>query len=185
VSIVHIIACLFALIGVVPAITLLSPVRVAHRVVPLIMIILSLVIWFLPTGVAIAMALVPVAAYISVRLGIEHAGHEPVDATKAVELAKKTAQRIQERIRKPEPLVITEFVTKDSAGVLPAEDDEPDQDEPDESPAEKVTAKLEGLTRDPALPAGLRSQLSGQRAGKIHEPGQTISAVPQYVPSLA
>jgi hypothetical protein len=188
---VHIIAVLFALIAVVPAVTLLSPVKVPHRVIPLLMIVVSLSLWFAPTGVAIAIGLVPIAAWISSRLGIEHAGHEPVDVTKAVELAKKTAQRIQERIRKPEPLTVTEFATK--AYPNPAdEDDEPDdaeddEDEPDESPAEAVTVKLDELLHDPALPAGAQARLAGQRQGRDTSGGlrdSTVARVPSYVPAL-
>lgn len=184
---VHVVAVLFALIAVVPAVTLLSPVKIAHRAIPLLMIVASLSLWFAPTGVAIAIGLVPIAAWISARLGIEHAGHEPVDATKAVELAKKTAQRIQERVKKTPPLKITEFVTMDSQGVLPADDEpddaedtENDEDEPDERPAEKVTARLEELASDPSMPEAARQRL-GQQPSALN---RTITRVPQYVPAL-
>jgi hypothetical protein len=184
---IHIIAVLFALIAVVPAVTLLSPVKVAHRAVPMLMIVASLGLWFAPTGVAIAIGLVPIAAWISARLGIEHAGYEPVDATKVVELAKKTAQRIQERVKKTPPLKITEFVT--NAYPNPAdEDDEPDdgedtendKDEPDESPAGKVTAKLEEVASDPRMPRDARQRL-GQPPGVRNS---TATRVPHYVPAL-
>ena len=145
----------------------------------------SLGLWFAPTGVAIAIGLVPIAAWISARLGIEHAGHEPVDATKAVELARKTAQRVQERVKKTPPLKVTEFVTKDSAGVLPAEDDEPDdaedtEDEPDDSPAERVTSRLEELASDSRMPTDTRQRL-GQQPGVRNG---TTSAVRSFVPAL-
>jgi hypothetical protein len=194
--IIHIIACLLALIGVIPAVTYLSPIKVGQRAVPLIMIITSLIIWFVPTGVAVAMALVPVAAWISARLGIEHAGHEPVNVAPAVELAKRTAQAARERVRRPEPVEVKQFVDRAypapgeaaEAGLTAAADvDDKAVGEDVPSPAEQVQEHLGQLARDPRLPAQAHQRLMGQRAGRNTQPGlrnQTISAVPKFVPSL-
>lgn len=152
---VHVLAVLLALVGATPAVTLLSPIKVAHRSVPGIMIVASLVLWFLPTGIDLAMACVPVAAWISARLGIEHAGHEALDVTPAVAKAKSAAQAVRDRVRKPEPVEITEFITADSAGVLRDEDDE-----------DAIADDEPGKSHRPELR------------------NQTITNVPKYVPQL-
>jgi hypothetical protein len=159
-DIVHVVAVLLALVGATPAVTLLSPVKVAHRAVPGIMIIASLVLWFLPTGIDLALACVPVAAWISARLGIEHAGHEAADysgLTPAVERAKSAAQAVRGRVRKPqeaEPVEITEFVTRAY----------PNPDDPDED--ELLLADTDAVADDDL------------------DDNKTITQVPKYVPAL-
>jgi hypothetical protein len=179
-NICHVLAVLFALIAGTPALTLLSPVRVAQRVVPAVMIGIALGLWFLPTGIVIAIALVPVAAWISARLGIQHAENEPVNVAPAVELAKNAAQAARERIRKARPVEVTRFVTKaypdpdkpaegelERADAAAMADDDRDEDEPEQPPADQAQ---ENLASYPGLQRpGLRQQ---------HAP------VRKFVPSL-
>jgi hypothetical protein len=195
----HTIAVLLALVGVVPALTLASPIKVQHRAIPSIMIALALVLWFLPTGIDLALACVPLAAWISARLGIEHAGHEPANYDPAVEAVKDVAKAARERIRPSEPVEVTRYVTK----AYPAPDDQDDESDSEEddvndtdataedaeaSPAEPLSDKLDSLAADPALPAGLRNQLAVQRSGRIKTGGlrsaTTQSAIRSFVPSL-
>jgi hypothetical protein len=196
----HILAVLFALVGVVPAITLASPIKVAHRAIPTIMIIVSLVLWFLPTGLDLAMMCVPIAAWISSKLGIEHAGHEPADYAPAVAKAKTVATAAREKVRPPKPIEVTEFVTKDSAGVLSDEDeladadtaaaedddldDAPEDQEPEAAPAETVADKLELAAM--GLPAEYQARLAGQRPGKMSQPGlrDQHTLVRSFIPAL-
>jgi hypothetical protein len=189
-NVCHVLAVLFALIAGTPALTLLSPVRVAQRVVPALMIAVALGLWFLPTGIVTAIALVPVAAWISARLGIQHAENEPVNVAPAVELAKNAAQAartaVQKRLSKPDPEV-RQFVARaypspddaENGGLEPADDellDDADQGEyePETSTADAARERLAGLTKDSTAYPGL--QRPGLR--EQHAP------VRKFVPSL-
>lgn len=189
-NVCHVLAVLFALIAGTPALTLLSPVRIAQRVVPAVMIAVALGLWFLPTGIVTAIALVPVAAWISARLGIQHAENEPANVAPAVELAKRTAQAartaVQKQLSKPDPEV-RQFVARaypspddaENGGLEPADDellDDADQgeDEPETSTADAARERLAGLTKDSTAYSGL------QRSG-LH---QQHAPVRKFVPAL-
>lgn len=181
-NLLHVLAVLLALVGVVPAITLASPVKVVHRAVPAIMVCVSLALWFVPTGIDVALACVPVAAWISARLGIEHAGHEPASYSKAVELARKTTQAARDRIKPPAPVEIRQFVDR----AYPNPDDEA-ADAPEPAPAVNLSDKIESLIDDPRMPPGARARLAGRRPGRDTSAGirnQTHSKVRSFVPSL-
>lgn len=202
-NVVHIIAVLLAIVGAVPALTLLSPWKVAHRAIPLIMILTSLVLWFVPTGIAIAMACVPVAAWISARLGIEHAGHEAADYGPAIQKTKSIAQATREKVRKPEPVEIKQWIDPNASYVrsTPLSDEsgnlvtdrgdlEPadataiaDEDQADDQPTETLSDRIELAAK--GLPAQYQERLAGQRAGRNSGGlNQTISTVRKFVPSL-
>lgn len=199
-NVCHVLAVLFALIAGTPALTLLSPVRVAQRVVPAVMIAIALGLWFLPTGVVTAVALVPVAAWISARLGIQHAENEPVNVAPAVELAKRTTQKLQKRVRKAKPVEITRFVDRaypdpdkaaedesertDAAAVADDDLDNEDVTESELSPAEAVRGRLEKITRDPRLPSKVRGDLASYPG--LQRPGlrQQHTPVRKFVPAL-
>lgn len=187
-NVCHVLAVLFALIAGTPALTLLSPVRVAQRVVPAVMIAIALGLWFLPTAVVTAVALVPVAAWISARLGIQHAENEPVNVAPAVDLAKRTAQAtrtaVQKQLGKTEPEV-RQFVTKaypspddaENGGLEPADDelvDNSDQSkgEPETSTADAARERLAALTKDSTAYPGL------QRPGVRQQHAPVRSFVP-------
>jgi hypothetical protein len=205
VNIAHILAVLFALVGIVPAITLASPIRVAHRAIPTIMLIASLALWFMPTGIDIALALGPVAAWISARLGIEHAGHEPADYSAATQKVRSATQAACNRIRKPEPVEIQRFVTQaypspEDAAELAQTDPADIEDDPGDStaatasterevsPDDAMREKLASLTQDPRMPHEAATRLAGQRSGRDTSVGLRGSAtrapVPSYVPAL-
>lgn len=197
-NIVHLLATLFALIAVTPAITLASPIKVQHRAVPGIMIILAVVLFFLPTALVAAIGLVPVAAWISSRLGIEHAGHEPADYSAATQKAKSAAQAARERIRPARPVPVHQFAAhafpapEDAAELAHAnaadiqDDGSPDTAEPAPSPAEVMREKLASLTQDPRLPRESSARLAGQRAGRDTSVGlrHQHASVRSFVPAL-
>jgi hypothetical protein len=197
VNYLHIVAVLLGLVGVVPALTLASPVKVAHRAIPTTMIFVALVLWFLPTGIDLALACVPVAAWISARLGIDHAGHEPANYDPAVRTVKGVAQAARERVRPSKPIEIRQFVDRaypnpddkdelaDSDAAANADDDVDDEPETQEAPEPTIADKLELAAT--GLPAEYQAKLAGQRAGRDNSAGprnRAVSTVPKFVPSL-
>jgi hypothetical protein len=193
-SYLHVFAVILGLVGVVPAVTLLSPVKIEHRAVPAIMITLSIVLWFLPAGIDFALAAVPVAAYISAKLGIEHAGHEPANYAPAVEKTRAVVQAAREKVRPSKPIAVTEFVKKaypDPSKEAPeidndtaAEDDVQDV-EPEDAPEPTLQDKLEMAAK--GLPSEFQAKLAGRRAGRDLSVGlrnSTVSTVRKFVPSL-
>lgn len=185
-NLLHWLFVLMAIFSAVPALTLISPWRVPARAVPMIMILTALCVSFLPEHAVLAIACVGPVAWLYKVFGISVAENEPVNIGPAVELAKRGGQRARERIRRPEPVSVIEFVKPGDPGILSARDDdesdvaEDAKDEPDVSPAEKVTAKLEELASDPSMPEAARQRL-GQQPSALN---RTITRVPQYVPAL-
>ncbi|MGH3401876.1 MAG: hypothetical protein ACRDRJ_05040 [Streptosporangiaceae bacterium] len=119
---------LLAVFSAVPACTLLSPWRVPARAVPMIMIVVSLFVSFLPAHAVLAMAVVGPIAYLYKRLGIEPAENAPADYSPAIQAARHGAQAARTRIRPPEPVHVTEYATQaypDPQTVSEADDDEP------------------------------------------------------------
>jgi hypothetical protein len=197
----HLLYQLPAIVAGTTLVSYMSPVKIAHRALPLIMFLVSLIVLALPVFPDLAMALTLPAAWLANFLGISLTGHEPVNVGPAVEKARAGVQAARERIRPAKPVEVTPFVDRaypapgdaaeleaadaDAAVVDDDLDDAPEDQEP-VSPADQMSEKLANLTRDPRMPREAAVRLAGQRPGKMSQPGLRDQHAPvrSFVPAL-
>jgi hypothetical protein len=190
VNYVHLLLDLLAVIGGSSMISLLSPWKVQARAVPALLFAVGLVVMALPMMPVAALAMMLPVAWLQRFFGIDLTSHEAADYSPATAKARAGVQAARERIRKPKPIVVTEFATKaygPDAGPEEKLDDSDDTtadelDEPELSPAEQMQDKLEQAAQ--GLPDFYRHKLAGQRPGKLGQAGLRSGATRSFVPSL-
>jgi hypothetical protein len=184
---------LLAVIGESSMISLLSPWRMQARAVPVLLFVVGMIVMVLPMLPVAALAMMLPAAWLQRFLGIDLHSHEPLNVAPAVEKARSAAQTAREKVRPSKPAEVQQFVTKaypspeDEAELVRAdaaavEDDDLD-DEPDDAPEPTMADKL--ALAASGLPEQFQQQLTGQRAGRMAQPGlRGQHTVRKFVPSL-